>query len=65
MLQCYSLFDFCSEFQNVIDSTIKSFADLLDSVERNIIVTLDSGNDIGAKACFLHQLGISHALVNQ
>ena len=40
MLQCCSLFDFCSEFQNVIDSTIKSFADFLDSVERNIIVTL-------------------------
>ena len=39
--------------------------DSLNTIERNIIVTLDTGNDIGTKTRFLHQLGIRHTLVDQ
>ena len=58
---------FCIEykFQNIVNATIEGIANFLNTIKRNVIVTLDASNNIGTKACFLHQLGISHALVNQ
>lgn len=45
--------------------THENFANLLNTIERNIVVTLDTGNDIGTKANFFHQLGVSHTPVGQ
>jgi hypothetical protein len=48
-----------------MDTAVQSFANLLNGIERNIIITLDSGNHIGAKSSFFHQLSIGHPLVDQ
>lgn len=53
------------KFQNIVDAAVERFANLLNTIERNIIVTLDTGNDISTKACFLHQLSVSQTLVDQ
>lgn len=43
-----------NKFQNIIDSTLESLANLLNGIKRNIIITFDLGDDIGTKASFLH-----------
>lgn len=53
------------KFQNIVDAAVERFANLLNTIERNIIVTLDTSNDVGTKSSFLHQLGVGHTPVDQ
>lgn len=52
------------KFQNIVNATIEGVANLLDAIQRNIIVSFQSGNNVCTESAFFHQFCVRHTFIN-